>query len=227
MKIDKKVLIIIGITLALVNAISFIVPFPHSGAFWAAYVFADIACLAQLGFAYLAGRGDGSMKSKFLGFPLIKTGLLYLGIQLGVTLIIYLIGFAVEVPAWIAVLLGVIILAFAGFSAIGVEVVREEIVKQERQTIVVDTSWHRDFTNKLSMVMIDAPTEISAELATLKEKLRYSDPVSCAALSEIQEKLSAMLDALSANIAAATKDDVAKIISTLDVRNQICKANKQ
>ena len=73
--------LLLGILFALVSVITFVVPAERSTAFWIAYAFTAVAFVAQIGIWKIAlGKGE-TLKSKFLGFPVVHIGVVYLIIQ--------------------------------------------------------------------------------------------------------------------------------------------------
>ncbi|MEI3140542.1 MAG: hypothetical protein V8S34_02575 [Lawsonibacter sp.] len=62
--------------------VAFAVPVPKTAAFWIVYGFTVIAFAAQIIIWKTAfGRGE-ALKSKFLGFPMIHIGIVYLAVQI-------------------------------------------------------------------------------------------------------------------------------------------------
>ena len=100
----------LAIVLVVYNVLAFAIPFPKNGCFWGAWVFGLVAILAQAAFLLLAFQhGDGA-KSKFYGFPVARVGIAYLCVQLALSFLFMGLAF-VKCPAWIPVVLSVILLA--------------------------------------------------------------------------------------------------------------------
>ena len=74
--------LILGILFALVSIIAFAIPTVKTTTFGIAYVFTVVAFAAQIAIWKIAlGRKD-TLKSKFLGFPVVHVGIVYLIVQI-------------------------------------------------------------------------------------------------------------------------------------------------
>ena len=83
-KNSTKGYVILGILFALVSIIAFAVPTVKTAAFWITYVFTAAAFAAQIVIWKTAlGKGE-TLKSKFLGFPVVHIGIVYTVIQTSV-----------------------------------------------------------------------------------------------------------------------------------------------
>ena len=97
----KRAYIILGVVFILFNVIAFAVPTAKTATFWIAYAFTVIAFALQIGTWSAVFKADDTLKSKFLGIPIIHIGIVYLAFQL--------IAFAVFmvfplIPSWITVI---------------------------------------------------------------------------------------------------------------------------
>ena len=107
----------LAIVLVVYNVLAFAIPFPKNGCFWAAWVFGLVAILAQAAFLLLAFQHGEGAKSKFYGFPVARVGVVYLCVQLALSFLFMGLAF-VKCPAWIPVVLSVILLAAAALGLI-------------------------------------------------------------------------------------------------------------
>lgn len=215
---------VIGILLLIVyHVIVFVVPFTHNGVFWTSYGF-GWATFAVLGLgAYLGLGRKGDAKSKFYGFPIARLAVIYFGVQM-------VLGFAAMavsvVPVWAAVVVYVILLALAALGMIGADAVVEEIHRQDTK-LKKDVTFMRSLQSKVNQMatQTDAP-----EVKKFAEDVRYSDPVSGEALTEIERDLAAAVDELQAAIVDGDRDAIPalcrKASNTLSERNRLCKLNK-
>lgn len=73
---------VLAIAFVLFNVIAFAVPTSKTSTFWITYVFTAIAFALQIVIWKFAFKGADTLKSKFLGIPLISVGITYLIIQL-------------------------------------------------------------------------------------------------------------------------------------------------
>ena len=120
----------LAITFALFNIIAFAVPTAKTSTFWIAYVFTAIAFASQIAIWKFAFKGADTLKSKFLGIPLISVGITYLIIQI----IAFGIFMAFPIaPTWIAIVVCALILGISAICLIGTETGREEINRGEEK----------------------------------------------------------------------------------------------
>ena len=118
----------LGIVFALFNVIAFVIPTDKTATFWAAYAFSVVAFAVQIPLWKIAFGKKDTLKSKFLGIPVIHVGIIYLIIQL--------IAFAIfmifpTLPVWLAVIVCTIILATSVLCAIAGQAGANEINRVE------------------------------------------------------------------------------------------------
>ena len=212
---------VLTIAFALFNVVVFAIPTEKTATFWIAYAFSAIAFLLQIVIWKLAFEGTDTIKSKFLGIPLLSVGFRYLVIQV--------IAFAVfmifpALPTWIPVVVCSVILGGSAICLIGTETGREEINRVEEKVK------RKVFYIKSLQVDVEmlAETEsdptIKAELTKLAEKIRFSDPVSSDALAEIESEIVNKIKEIE-----ASKDKLAIIAVTtalVEERNKKAKILK-
>ena len=80
----KKVMAhaVLVIAFALFNVIAFAIPTEKTATFWIAYAFSVVAFAMQIGIWKFSFKGADTLKSKFLGIPLIFVGIAYLIVQI-------------------------------------------------------------------------------------------------------------------------------------------------
>ena len=96
-KNSTKGYIILGILFALVSIIAFAVPTIKTTTFWIAYVFTAAAFAAQI-IIWNKALGKEELKSKFLGFPVVHIGIVYVIIQ---TVVFAVFLFVPTLPAYL------------------------------------------------------------------------------------------------------------------------------
>ena len=215
---------LIGILLLVVyHVIVFVVPFTHDGVFWTSYGFGWTAFVV-LGLGAYFGLGrNGDAKSKFYGFPIVRLAMIYFGTQM----VLGFVAMAVSVvPVWAAAVVYVILLALAALGMIGADAVVDEIHRQDTK-LKKDVTFMRSLQSKVNQMatQTDVP-----EVRKFAEDVRYSDPVSSEALTEIERDLAAAVDELQAAIVDGDRDAILtlcrKASIVLSERNRICKLNK-
>jgi len=134
------------------------------------------------------------------------------------------------VPWWVSVAVFSVVLAAVILGLISVEAVVEEIHVQDVK-LKKDVALMRGLQSKVNQMasLCDNP-DAAAAVKQFAEEMRYSDPVSSDALTEIEADLSAAVDELQASIvdgdSNATKQLCRKAAATLAERNRLCKLNK-
>ena len=206
------------IVFALFNVIAFVIPTDKTATFWTAYVFAVVAFAAQISLWKIALGKKDTLKSKFLGIPVIHVGITYLIIQL--------IAFAVfmsfpTLPVWLAVIVCSIILAIFALCVIAGQAGANEINRVEEK-IKVKRAFIQFLQADIEMLAESEPdVETKSALKKLAEKVRFSDPMSHEMLDELESKITAKVEEMKI---VADKKVLAKEIETLlTERNKKCK----
>lgn len=218
----------LGVLLVLYILVAFLIPFVHTTTFWISFLFTLLAFGVVAAAFHIAFIKHPDARSKFYGFPIAKIGAIYGLVQL-IAGIIFM-ALAVYVPVWVAVLVYAIALGAAVIGLISAEAVVEEIRIQDEK-LKQDVALMRALQSKLNQMAAqcdDAGT--AAVVKNFAEEMRYSDPVSSAALADIEADLSAAVDELQSAIvdgdSAVTKQLCRKASALLAERNRLCKLNK-
>lgn len=219
--------IVLAILFAVFTVIAIALPLAKTATFWLSYVFAVIALAVQI-YAYPKAFAGESVKSKFYGFPIARITTVYLIAQLALSLIFMLA--AKWVPAWIPVILFAVLLGATAIGFITAEGMRDEV---ERQDTVhkANVGTMRALQSKAVFVASQCEdAETKKALNAFAEALRFSDPVSSAATSDIEENLTGLVEELGNAVLdkdySATRTLCAKASSLLADRNRMCKLNK-
>lgn len=219
--------LVVGIVLILFMIIAFVIPFSKTATFWIGLIFGVIAIASQMYFL-TSGFSGNSPKSKFYGFPIFRIGIIYLGAQLIVSIIEFVC--AGVLPAWIAIVLNVLLLAFACLGCITTEVVREEVVRQEVKVKMETGNMTQLRTLSTDIADRCLDTNLKADLKKLAEEFKYSDPVSSEATSKIEAEMWQMMNEMSKVVEnrdiERTADICKKLSLKLADRNRVCKTNK-
>ncbi len=220
-KTNSKGYAILGILFVLLSVIAFVIPTLKTGTFWIAYIFTAVAFAAQIVIWKKALGRDDELKSKFLGLPVVHISIVYLIVQI--------IAFAIFtamplLPTWSAVVAGAVILGISAVCMIAADAGRDEVERVEAKVqkkvfyikaLQVDVEMLADEEN-------DPATKTA--LNQLAEKIRFSDPMSCDELSELEAQIAQRIAVLK------TADDKQPVIKELDLllteRNEKCKILK-
>lgn len=211
----------LGIVFALFNVLAFVIPTDKTATFWTAYAFSVVAFAAQIPLWKIALGKKDTLKSKFLGIPVIHVGITYLIIQL--------IAFAIfmifpMLPVWLAVVVCSIILAISTLCAIAGQAGANKINRVEEK-IKVKRAFIQFLQVDIEMLAeSETDAETKAKLKKLAEKVRFSDPMSHEMLGELESRISAKVDVLK------TTADKKALIDEIDLllveRNKKCKILK-
>ncbi len=232
MKLEKKQIrgiAFFAIILVVYNILAFVIPFPKNGCLWAAWAFGLVAILLQIPILLLAFRNGETVKSKFYGFPIARVGVIYLIAQMIVTVLFFALAF-VNCPAWIPVVISVLVLAAGLLGVIATDAARDEIERQEK-TVKVNTSFMKTLTVDAQTLLSRAKSEpIKNACKKVFEAVRYSDPMSADALSDVESRIrtefDSFTDAVISDNADAATASAEELLTLLKERNSICKMEK-
>ena len=229
MRKDMKYgIITLSVLLAVYLLLVLVIPFPKVAERFICLGYTLIAFAVAAYACYTAFIKKPDAKSRFYGFPLAKLGIGYLVFQViaGIPFMIW----GAYVPWWVSVAVFSVALATVILGLISVEAVVEEIHVQDRQ-LKKDVKLMRGLQSKVNQMatQCDNP-DAAAAVKQFAEEMRYSDPVSSDALTEIEADLTAAVDELQAAIvdgdSNATKQLCRKASDVLAERNRLCKLNK-
>lgn len=207
-KNTKLAYAVLGIVFILFNVIAFAVPTDKTITFWIAYAFTVVAFALQIGIWIAAFKAAETLKSKFLGVPIIYVGIVYLVLQL--------IAFAVFmifplIPSWIVVIACALVLGISAICLISADAVRDEINRVEEK-VNQKVFYIRELQADVEiMAEQEQNLETKISLTKLAEKIRYGDPMSSEALADLEERISEKVTALK------TANNKSEIITELDL----------
>lgn len=194
------------------------------GAFWSGYVLIMLALIGQLVCAYFAFKAK-SKEQIFLRLSLVT-------VSYSALILSFVIGAACmlipNLPNWMGIILCALILGFTAVSVIKANAA-VELVRGTDTRVKEKTAFIRMMTVEANNLMAKAQNgEAKAMCKKVYEALRYSDPMSCNALSgteaEISEKFSAFAAAVKNGENASELAD--ELLSLIGDRNRMCKVMK-
>lgn len=213
--------LILTIVLIVFAVIAFAAPFEKTPVFWVSFVFGLLAICFQIPLWNKALGGE-TLKSKFLGFPVLHVGISYLIIQLIVSIIMMAVP---GIPLWIAVIVDVIILVLAcGFVTSGG--VARTAIEETEEKIHAKTSFIKNLKADVDVLLSkETDAEVKEALRKLSDEIRFSDPMSDIALESIEAEISEKLLSISSS-AESKMDVITEISGLIKQRNIKCKALK-
>lgn len=227
MKNKQRFHVVLGAVFVAFAVVSLAVPFVKNGAFWLAFAFGVLALALQLYSFPKAFENGLSVKSKFYGFPIARLSVVYLTLQLALSLVF--MALAAVVPAWGGLVVYVLLLCAALVGFVSADAMRDEI---EHQDVILkkDVSAMRALQSQVANLAISCDAQDKPLLDKLAEDFRYSDPVSSPMLLDAEDELRACIDELQAAVVENRCADIPaltrKATLTLSERNRLCKLNK-
>ncbi|MGN1398990.1 MAG: hypothetical protein ACI4WG_03220 [Erysipelotrichaceae bacterium] len=230
---NKKLISVISlyaIILITFNVIYFFIPFPKRAAAWVCYGFSTFAIILSCVLSFVAFLKDKSLKSKIYGYPIYKGIVTYLSAQFAFTITILSLGFAVNVPAWIPVIVSVVDLAYI-LKIFIVTVNARDIIQSQEDDV-------RQATQQMTLFKVDMSSivdmcknaELKKSLSKLLDDFKYSDPVSSPQLEECEKIINIEVENLRYLVNVddeAAQEKVVLLTQLLADRNRRCKAFKQ
>lgn len=213
--------LILGILFVLISIIAFVIPTLKTPVFWISYGFTVIAFALQIFIWKKSFSEKDTLKSKFLGIPIVHIGIVYLILQI--------ISFAVftalpMLPLWSAIVTDILILAICSVCMISADVARNEIDRVEEK-VQKKVFYLKNLQADIEL-LADAETDAQAKasIEKLAEAIRYSDPMSSDELSDIETKISVKAEELKT--APDKVKMIEEILRLLAERNKKCKLLK-
>ena len=217
-KNSSKSYFILSILFILVGVIAFAVPTAKTAAFWISYAFTVIAFAAQIIIWKAALGRSKSLKSKFLGLPVLHIGIVYLVVQV-VALIVFLS--IPTLPIWSAVVACAVIAGVSAVCMIASDVGRSEIDRVSAK-VQEKTFYIKQLQADVELLAgAETDTATKSALAQLAEKIRYSDPMSDEQVADIEDRITAKIAELKSS--TDKTEIINELNSLLDERNRKCK----
>lgn len=210
-----------AVCFVLFNLIAFLIPKEKTPTFWIAYAFTIIAFLLQIMIWRTVFSKSKTIKSKFLGFPIIYVGVVYFFIQiLAFVVLIAIPGCAL----WIAAIVCASILCLSIVCLISADAGKQEIQRIETK-VKEKTQFIMLLQNDIeTLANTENDPKIKQELRQLAERVRFSDPMSDDQLDKIESLISEKVLQIKSSTEKVTLIDT--INSLLTERNKRCKILK-
>ena len=223
----KSYTLIWTIALVIFNVLAFALHIGITGGtygstFWIGYISVLIGLIGQLICAYIALNGN-----LFYNYSVFSVG--YIG--LAVIFVAGILCIAIpQIPAWIAIIVCVIILAVNAIKIIKARA-PIDIVERIDKEIKTKTFFIKSLTADAASVMDKATT---AEIKTIAEKvwneIRYSDPMSDNALASVESQITIKFEEFSETVEQNDIEHAQKLANEVIIliknRNSKCKLLK-
>lgn len=229
MKKNVKRRIIVLIIIAVVySVVVFMLPVDKLTTFYISYIFTMLAIISQGYIMRIAFDIREGNRSKFYGIPIARVGVYYLVSQLIIGFFfIFISGY---VPSWLPFVIYVILLGVSATGFIAADTVRDEVERQEIE-VEKDISYMRVLQSKVAAIISQVQDDNTAqELEKIADELRFSDPVSNAALNEVESSLAFYVDELQKAVNTGDNEYALALCqkskNLIAERNKLCKLNK-
>lgn len=215
---------VLGIGFTLFCVLALAIPTTKTAIFWIAFAFTVIAFAVQVIVWKLAFGKEDTLKSKFLGFPIIHVGLVYLTIQL-MAFAVFMAA-ATVLPPWAAIVACSLILCLSTLCLIATEAGRDEVQRVEDK-VKAKVFYIKSLQVDVELLAKEAREgSVKNTLNDLAQKIRFSDPMSNEQLASLEEKLAMLVEKMK----SAPEDDMLGLIleanKVLNERNAKCKLLK-
>lgn len=231
MKLDLKLLIVGIAALVFLNVLIFIVPFSREATFWVGYIFLMIALLAQTFIVYVVSRDGLFPKSGNSRYPLVKTGLIYLIIQVVLSIVLFILDALIPVSwTWLSVLLCLLVFGIFIYRVL-IVLVSLKNIDVVHETVVENTQFIDNLLIEINSVRLRVKdSEIAEKLVEIQERVRLSDPVSPQGLRSIESEISEKIGVLKFLVTNGDKTQIMELLeelrALLDDRSTRCKMMK-
>ena len=213
-----------AILVALFNVIAFVSPGwigfeKYDSAFWIGYVFISAAFFGQLACAWFALKEENAAKLfyKLSLFSISYTSLIITFIVGGLCMLISLL------PYWIGILACSIVMAANVLAVIKAAAAIDEVQRIDSR-VKEQTRFIKSLTVDAELLLSRATTEEKKTLCKkVYEAVRYSDPMSCEELLEIEEKIKSLFVEFSKTLSSEIAEE---LLALMTERNKRCKLLK-
>lgn len=227
-KKNSSIYIVLALAVVLYSALVWLPPWEKTGNLLISYLFTLLAIAIVFFVWKFAWEESADAVSKFYGIPVIRVGLLYVGIQAGSSFLV--MPFGKWIPGWFTVLLNIVLLCLFLFGIISAKEIKNQIDAMEKiqntQTLVIERL--RAEAKYLSHTFQNPETE--KRLHQIEEQLKYSDPVSSPSLETEEKELVLLLaqikEALQENNLNQFEKLADRFLADLSRRNDLCKIYK-
>jgi hypothetical protein len=198
---------VLCIVFVLFNVIAFAIPTAKTETFWVAYASSVVAFTSQIGIWKVALGKEDTLKRKFLGFPVVHIGIVYLIVQ---TVVFAVFTAVPTLPVWSAIVVCALVLGISAICMISAEAGRSEIGRIEAQ-VKQKVFYIKSLQVDVELLANSESNGTTKEaLQKLAEKIRFSDPMSLPHLEAIEKEI-----ADKTNTLKVTADKLA-VVSEID-----------
>lgn len=220
-KNERRGYLILAILFGIISVIAFAVPTLKTATFWVVYVFTAVAYGAQILVWKNSLGKEKTLKSKFMGLPIVTVGVVYAVIQ---TIAFAVFLFAPLLPTWSAIVVCMIVTGISAVCIIATDAGCSEIkatdIKVREKIFFI-----KELQAEVEIIAEqETDTDIKKSLLQLVEKIRFSDPVSNEQLEALENKMADKVKALKS--VGDKTIAITELEALLNERNIKCKNMK-
>lgn len=228
-KNQARILMALAIILLVFSIIVFSIPNMKNEVFYCSYLCGVFSIVIQIYVLKTSFHNEDSVKSKFYGFPIAQIGIVYMCIQLVLSLIF--ICLSAIVPLTLVIAVDIILFAVAALGFIGTDAMRDEIEQLDNK-METDTSCIMTLRSLVYALTTQCSNkEGKKALLEISDEFRYSDPVSSKTLETIEKELEEAVMQLQKMVDNDDTEQIMiacrKVSNILGERNRLCKLNKK
>lgn len=173
----------------LYNLFVFLVFSERTSVFWISYSFMTIAFVAQIA-SMLLSFYKSDMETTFMGIPLVSLSIYYLLAELFCSLVFMFFQGAGVKPA---LLLQCILLVLFAIIAI-IAIMSRDAIQDLNDVVKENVSMMKSFHVDIEMLMHrNSDAELKASLKRLADTVKYSDPMTNAAVAGVEQRITLKL----------------------------------
>lgn len=219
---------------ALFNVICFVTPeefngmYKYAGAFWSGYGFIMASFVMHLVYVFFA-LSVKEKEKRILNMPVIIISCIELVLMVICGAICMIIP---DLPNWLGVVACSVILVFSIVSLVATKSVGEKSTKANMK-LNAETRFYRDLTDTAQLLINSAKSpEIKAIAISVKDAIRYSDPVSSDDIHSMELEIEASMNLLLEMIKNDETIDMIKtkseeLLNLIEYRNKKCMTLKR
>ncbi len=227
---SKNTSIIIYAVIAVLYLVCFFaIPFEKNAITWTAFAFGFVSIIGGAIAAFVSFENGQELKSKIYGFPIFRLGYYYTIVQLILTVIFCTAGSFIELPVWIVVVSGAILLGVFIIGVISVDRVREVVERQDISD-AINTKTVETFRLDIDSLVRKSPdANVQRAMEKLAEEFKYSDPMSSEATRGIEEEIKGKIEELASALVSdpgRSMGIIDEVRGLLENRNRVCRSSK-
>lgn len=193
--------------------------------FWIAFAFSLFAFSYQFYTIHILMKKQVRIKDRIYDFPLLRVSVLYLIVQIGVSLLFML--FAEKVPVFAAVLVEMIVLMIAVVGNLIVQAASGEVIRQDMQ-LKRELVRMEELQERINRLIVQCDEEPMREvLQKLGEEVRYGNPVSQDISEEIEEEIVVLFSEIEETTLAGDYENAVGLCGRMEgllkERERMCK----